>query len=51
MVWLPIHDAEINELTLAAVDPDSAEPNLKQCAVKLSPPTDRQKLNTPASSE
>jgi assimilatory nitrate reductase catalytic subunit len=51
MVWLPIHDAEINELTLAAVDPDSAEPNLKQCAVKLSPPTDRQKLNTPVSSE
>ena len=51
MVWLPIHDAEINELTLAAVDPDSAEPNLKQCAVKLSPPADDQPLNSPASSD
>lgn len=38
MVWLPIHHSAINELTLAAVDPDSAEPNLKQCAVRLSPP-------------
>jgi anaerobic selenocysteine-containing dehydrogenase len=38
MVWLPIHYGAINELTLSAVDPDSAEPNLKQCAVRLSAP-------------
>ncbi len=42
MVWLPIHDAAINELTLSAVDPDSAEPNLKQCAVGLSAPSRRE---------
>ncbi|VTT85304.1 Assimilatory nitrate reductase large subunit [Halorubrum sp. DM2] len=38
MVWLPIHNAAANELTLSAVDPDSAEPNLKQCAVALRAP-------------
>ncbi|MDS0293704.1 assimilatory nitrate reductase NasA [Halogeometricum luteum] len=38
VVWLPIHNAAANELTLSAVDPESAEPNLKQCAVTLHPP-------------
>ncbi|SDF81923.1 assimilatory nitrate reductase (ferredoxin) precursor [Halorubrum xinjiangense] len=38
MVWLPIHYGAINELTLSAVDPDSTEPNLKQCAVRISAP-------------
>jgi len=40
VIWLPIHDAAVNELTLSATDPDSAEPNLKQCAVTLSAPSD-----------
>ncbi|WP_256416548.1 assimilatory nitrate reductase NasA [Halorubrum laminariae] len=38
VIWLPIHNAAANELTLSAVDPDSAEPNLKQCAVALHAP-------------
>jgi len=38
VIWLPIHNAAANELTLSAVDPDSAEPNLKQCAVALRAP-------------
>jgi assimilatory nitrate reductase catalytic subunit len=41
MVWLPIHNGAINELTLSAVDPASAEPNLKQCAVRISAPERR----------
>jgi len=39
VVWLPIHNAAVNELTLSATDPDSAEPNLKQCAVTLCAPS------------
>jgi assimilatory nitrate reductase catalytic subunit len=38
VIWLPIHNAAANELTLAEVDPESAEPNLKQCAVGLRAP-------------
>ncbi|MDS0297937.1 molybdopterin oxidoreductase family protein [Halogeometricum sp. S1BR25-6] len=38
VVWLSIHNAAANELTLSAVDPESAEPNLKQCAVALQAP-------------
>jgi assimilatory nitrate reductase catalytic subunit len=38
VIWLPIHNAAANELTLSAVDPESAEPNLKQCAVGLRAP-------------
>ncbi|MBP1922758.1 assimilatory nitrate reductase catalytic subunit [Halorubrum alkaliphilum] len=38
LVWLPVHNPAANELTLSAADPDSAEPNLKQCAVGLSAP-------------
>ncbi|TKX86287.1 nitrate reductase, partial [Halorubrum sp. SS5] len=41
IIWLPIHNGAINELTLSAVDPDSAEPNLKQCAVRISAPARR----------
>jgi assimilatory nitrate reductase catalytic subunit len=37
VVWLPIHHPATNELTLPAADPRSAEPNLKQCAVRLAP--------------
>ncbi len=37
LVWLPIHHASTNELTLAATDPRSNEPNYKQCAVVLEP--------------
>jgi assimilatory nitrate reductase catalytic subunit len=40
LVWLSIHHPRTNELTLPDVDPQSAEPNLKQCAVRLSPATD-----------
>nr|WP_049894213.1 assimilatory nitrate reductase NasA [Halogranum salarium] len=41
MVWLPIHHPMTNELTIAAVDPESDEPNYKQCAVALvAPETD-----------
>jgi len=36
MVWLPVHHPAVNALTLPAVDPESAEPNLKQCAVAVS---------------
>jgi assimilatory nitrate reductase catalytic subunit len=38
VVWLPIHNAAANELTLSKVDPKSAEPNFKQCAVGLRAP-------------
>ena len=36
-VWLPIHNGATNDLTLAATDPRSNEPNYKQCAVALAP--------------
>ncbi len=39
IVWLPIHNAAVNTLTLPTVDPESDEPNYKQCAVALSAPT------------
>ena len=38
MLWVPIHHPAVNALTLPAVDPESGEPNLKQCAVTLSAP-------------
>ena len=40
MVWLPIHNAAVNDLTLSATDPASSEPNLKQCAVTVRAPDD-----------
>ncbi|TKX85344.1 nitrate reductase, partial [Halorubrum sp. SS5] len=39
-VWMPIHRGETNDLTLAATDPRSNEPNYKQCAVALAPAGD-----------
>jgi assimilatory nitrate reductase catalytic subunit len=38
MVWLPIHHPATNRLTIPATDPQSDEPNLKQCAVRLTAP-------------
>ncbi len=38
LVWLPIHHPATNRLTVPATDPRSAEPNLKQCAVRLVAP-------------
>ena len=37
LVWTPIHHPMTNDLTIAATDPDSDEPNFKQCAVRLAP--------------
>ena len=37
-IWLDVHNPVVNELTLPAIDPDSNEPNFKQCAVRLSLP-------------
>ena len=38
VVWLPIHHPAVNKLTLPVVDPQSDEPNFKQCAVDVRPP-------------
>ena len=38
LVWLPIHHPATNRLTHSAVDPQSKEPNFKQCAAPLAPP-------------
>ncbi|AUV80704.1 nitrate reductase [Salinigranum rubrum] len=38
MIWLPIHHPAVNALTLPVVDPESDEPNLKQCAVDVRAP-------------
>jgi assimilatory nitrate reductase catalytic subunit len=35
VVWLSIHHPRTNDLTTPARDPRSAEPNFKQCAVRL----------------
>ncbi|MGM0718783.1 MAG: molybdopterin dinucleotide binding domain-containing protein, partial [Halobacteriota archaeon] len=40
LVWLPIHHPAVNALTLSTVDPDSGEPNFKQCAVAVDAPDD-----------
>ena len=37
-IWMDVHHPAVNELTLPAVDPDSNEPNFKQCAVRLESP-------------
>jgi assimilatory nitrate reductase catalytic subunit len=39
LVWLPIHHPATNHLTIDALDPQSKEPNFKQCAVRLAAPT------------
>jgi assimilatory nitrate reductase catalytic subunit len=38
VVWVDIHNPAANELTIPAVDPQSKEPNFKQCAVRLTAP-------------
>jgi assimilatory nitrate reductase catalytic subunit len=38
MVWLPIHHPATNRLTISECDPESDEPNFKQCAVRLATP-------------
>lgn len=35
-VFLPMHDARVNQLTYWAVDPHSRQPSYKHCAVKVS---------------
>ena len=35
MVWLPVHHPATNRLTIPVTDPESNEPNYKQCAVRL----------------
>ena len=37
MVWLPIHHPDTNDLTIPETDPQSDEPNYKQCAVRIEP--------------
>jgi len=37
-LWIDIHHPSVNELTLPAIDPESNEPNYKQCAVRLESP-------------
>jgi len=39
LVWLPIHHPATNRLTIDALDPQSKEPNFKQCAIRLVSPT------------
>jgi assimilatory nitrate reductase catalytic subunit len=39
LVWLPIHHPATNRLTVDALDPQSKEPNFKQCAVRLVAPS------------
>jgi assimilatory nitrate reductase catalytic subunit len=41
LVWVPIHNPLVNGLTLPEVDPDSGEPNFKQCAVTVRAPPGR----------
>ncbi len=46
-VWLSIHYPAVNALTLPVVDPESAEPNLKQCAVAVHAPDMRSSNQAP----
>ncbi|GAB3682952.1 nitrate reductase [Salinarchaeum chitinilyticum] len=48
LVWLPIHHPAVNDLTLPDRDPRSDEPNLKQCAVRLVAPKQRDAVPEPA---
>ena len=36
-VFIPMHYAEVNQLTLAAFDPHSRQPSYKACAVRVTP--------------
>ena len=46
LIWLPIHHPAVNALTLPDVDPESDEPNFKQCAVDMRPPSPSNPLTT-----
>ena len=46
LIWLPIHHPAVNALTLPDVDPESDEPNFKQCAVDMRPPSASNPLTT-----
>ncbi len=46
LVWLPIHHPAVNALTLPDVDPESDEPNFKQCAIDMRPPSPSNPLTT-----
>ena len=46
VVWLPIHHPAVNALTLPEVDPVSDEPNFKQCAIDMRPPSPSNPLTT-----
>ena len=46
VVWLPIHHPAVNALTLPEVDPESDEPNFKQCAIDMRPPSPSNPLTT-----
>ncbi len=48
-VWLPIHHSAVNSLTLPVVDPESHEPNFKQCAVGLYAPDRSRAVGTRSS--
>jgi len=37
-IWMDVHHPAVNALTLPAIDPESNEPNYKQCAVRLESP-------------
>jgi assimilatory nitrate reductase catalytic subunit len=34
-IFVPMHDAQVNRLTLAAFDPYSRQPSYKSCAVQV----------------
>ncbi len=42
-VFLPMHYAEVNQLTLSVVDPQSRQPSYKHCAVQVTRSTQRRK--------
>jgi len=44
LVWLSIHHPATNRLTTPDRDPRSAEPNLKQCAVRVEPRADESEV-------
>lgn len=48
VVWLPIHHPATNRLTIDALDPQSREPNFKQCAVRLVAPSQSDSEADPA---
>jgi len=34
-IFMPMHDEEVNKLTLAAFDPHSRQPSYKACAIRI----------------